>query len=224
MEMIPTTPQQLWRTEFDNQYTLEAIRALNKHAAELIKEYRGYGLRSTQTAEDRISDALVKLFAEDRIWQPENVDLHGFLIGVIASDLSAELTRHRLAPMVSFDRPHVPREDDYTGEVIEYASRAAESASVESGWAVPIVCESTDGAWEFALTILRDMAAKKKRRYADVLKLLDAYDDGFLTKRAVMAHLGWKPYRYRVAVERLAELADNTDPDVRAAIRNALVN
>lgn len=224
MEMIPTTSQQLWRTEFDNQYTLEEIRALNKHAGELIKEYRGYGLRSTYTAEDRINDALVKLFDGDRIWQPENVDLHGFLMGVVASDLSAELVRHRRAPMVSFDRPHTPREDNYTGELIEHASKAAESTSVECGWAVPIVCESTDGAWEFALARLRDMASKKKKRYADVLKLLDAYDDGFLSKRAVMAHLGWKAYRYRVAVERLAELAEGIDPDVRAAIRDALLN
>ena len=223
MEMIPTTPQQLWRTEFDKQYTLEQIRALHKHAGELIKQYRGYGLRSTHSAEDRINDALVKLFKKDRIWKPENVDLHGFLIGVVASDLSDDLRQQRLAPMISFDRPYTPREDDYTGEVIEYASKAAESTSIEGGWAVPIVCKSTVEAWEFATARLREMASKKKK-YSDVLKLLDAYDDGLCTKRAVVAHLNWKPYRYRVAVERLAELAKATDPEVRDAIRDALLN
>jgi hypothetical protein len=221
MEMIPDTSQQLWRTEFDKQYTPERIRALNKHTRELIKEYRGYGLRSSDTAEDRIYTALVKLFDGSRTWEPNNVDLHGFLIGVVASDLSAALLRHKRTPMVSFDRSHSPREDDYTGEAIDSSGGAW--ASMEAGWKVPIVAESMDEAWEFALAHLRVMASKKKK-YADVLALLDAFEDGFLTKSAVMAHLGWTAYRYRVANERLIELANATEPDVREAIRKALAN
>lgn len=223
MEMVADTSQQLWRTEFDKQYTPERIRALNKHTRELIKEYRGYGLCSSDTPEDRIYQALVKLFDGSRTWEPNNVDLHGFLIGVVASDLSAELRRHHCAPMVSFDRPHSPREDDYTGETIDNVSHAGASTSMERGWKVQVVCESTDEAWELALTRLRVMASKKKR-YADVLVLLDAFEDGVLIKRAVMAHLGWTAYRYRVAYERLVELANTADPDVRDAIREALAN
>lgn len=223
MEMIPDTSQQLWRTEFDKQYTPEQIRALNKHARELIKEYRGYGLRSTDTAEDQIYTALVKLFDGTRIWEPNNVDLHGFLIGVVASDLSADLRRYTRAPMISLDRPHVLREDDYTGEVIENVSKADSSTSMEGGWQVPIVCESTDEAWEFGLARLREMASTKKK-YADALALLDCFENGILTKRDVMAHLGWTAYRYRVAYERLVELANAVEPDVREAIREALAN
>ena len=221
MEMIADTSQQLWRTEFDKQYTPERIRALNKHTRELIKEYRGYGLRSSDTAEDRIYTALVKLFDGSRTWEPNNVDLHGFLIGVVASDLSAALLRHKRAPMVSFDRLLSPREDDYTGEVSD--SNGGASASMEADWKVPIVAESTDEAWEFALAHLR-VAASKKKKYADVLALLDAFEDGFLTKSAVMAQLGWTAYRYRVAYERLVELANATEPDVREAIHRALAN
>lgn len=223
MEMIPDTSQQLWRTEFDKQYTPERIRALNKHTRELIKEYRGYGLRSTDTAEDRIYTALVKLFDGSRTWEPSNVDLHGFLIGVVASDLSAALRRHKSAPMVSLDRPHVPREDDYTGEVIDNVSNAGASPSVESGWQAQLVRESTDEAWEFALAHLR-VTASKKKKYADVLALLDVFEDGVLTKRAVMTPLGWTAYRYRIAYERLVELANATEPDVRESIRVALAN
>lgn len=223
MEMLPDTSQQLWRTEFEKQYTPERIRALNKHTRALINEYRSYGLRSTDTAEDRIYGALVKLFDGSRVWQPANVDLHGFLIGVVASDLSAELRRHHAAPMVAFDRPYRPREDDYTGEVMDNASMSGASACMESGWAVPVVCESTDEAWEFGLARLRELAGKKKK-YADVLVLLDAFEDGVLTKRDVMNRLDWTPYRYRVAYERLIELAKGADPDVRDAIRAALTN
>lgn len=221
MEMIADTSQQLWRTEFDKQYTPERIRALNKHTRELIKEYRGFGLRSSDTAEDRIYTALVKLFDGSRIWEPNNVDLHGFLIGVVASDLSAELRRHKCAPMVSFDRSYSPREDDYTGEVIDSSGGA--SMSMEAGWKVQIVAESKDEAWEFALAHLR-VEASKKKKYADVLALLDAFEDGVLMKHAVMTRLGWTAYRYRIAYERLVELANTTEPDVREAIREALAN
>ncbi len=223
MEMIPNTSQQLWRTEFDKQYTPEMIRALNKETRELIKEYRGYGLRSSDAAEDRIYGALVKLFDGSRTWPIANVDLKGFLIGVIASDLSAELVRHKRAPMVSLDRQRSPREDDYTGEVMDNFSIARASTAVEGDWKVPLVCESTDEAWEFALTHLREMASKKKTD-ADALALLDAFEDGVFTKRDVMARLGWTAYRYRVAYERLAALANAADPDVRDAIRDALIN
>lgn len=223
MDRTPDTSQQLWRTEFDTQYTPEQIRALNKHARQLIREYSGYGLRSSDTVEDRIYSALVKLFDGSRTWVPTNVDLHGFLIGVIASDLSAELRRHYSAPMVSLERPYSRREDDYTGEATDDFSKAYGSTLIEGGWKVPIVCESTDEAWEFALARLRGMAGKKKK-YRDVLALLDAFEDGFLTKRAVMEHLGWAAYRYRSAYERLVELASTIDPDVRDAIRDTLSN
>lgn len=222
MQMTADTPQQLWRTEFDKQYTREQIRALNKHARELLKCYRRKGLQATDTVEDRIYGALAKLFDGSRVWDPTNVDLHGFLIGVIASDLSAELGRQKRVPMVSFDRPSVLREDSYTGEVMDL-SNAAASASIEEGWKVPVVCESTDEAWELALASLREMANKRKRD-ADVIKLLDAFEAGVITKREVMTHLKWKPYRYRVAYERLAALANEADPDVRDAISEALVN
>ena len=221
MEMLPNTSQQLWRTEFDKQYTPEQIRALNKHTRALIKEYRGYGLRSTDTVEDRLYSALVKLFDGSRTWEPKNVDLHGFLIGVVASDLSAELRRHTSAPMVSLDRPHSSREDDYTGEMLENVPKR--DASANGGWKVQLVGQSTDEAWELALALLREMATKKKR-YADALALLDAFEEGMLTKRDVMDHVGWTAYRYRVAYERLVELANDTDPDMRNAIREALLN
>jgi len=81
MQMTADTPQQLWRTEFDKQYTREQIRALNKHARELLKEYRRKGLLATDTVEDRINGALAKLFDGSRVWDPTNVDLHGVATG-----------------------------------------------------------------------------------------------------------------------------------------------
>ncbi len=68
-----------------------------------------------------------------RIWDPTRVDLCGFLLGVIASDLTGEMRRSKTAPMVSMYARGRPREDDYTGEACE--ELCAESRTpVENGW------------------------------------------------------------------------------------------
>jgi len=218
--IVQDTSQQLWRTAFDEQHTPETMDRLFKHVKGLIRFYRRNGLRSTDTAEDRIHDALTKLFGGSRTWDPSRVDLFGFLLGVVTSDLSTELDRAKLARMVSLDRQVGHREDDYTGEVIEEASNAYTARMIAGGSAVPIACESTDAAWELALAHLRDRASGE----SDVLVLLDMYDEGTFGKRAVMKRVRWTPYRYRRAYERLVQLASDASPDVREAIHAALTN
>lgn len=218
--IVQDTPQQLWRTAYDEQHTPEMMHRLFRHVKGLIKFYRRAGLRSTDTAEDRVHDALTKLFAESRTWDPSRVDLFGFLVGVVTSDLSAELERFKIAPMVSYDRPFASREDDYTGEVVEEAANAYAARLIAGGSPVALACESTHSAWELALAHLRDRAASDD----DVLAMIDSYDLGSIGKRDVMKRLGWSAYRYRRAYERLVRLASGADPDVREAIRAALTN
>jgi hypothetical protein len=55
----------------------------------------------------------MKLFEGARTWDPARVDLAGFLLGVIASDLTSELRRSALAPQISFEDRRRSREDDY---------------------------------------------------------------------------------------------------------------
>lgn len=218
--MIQDTSQQLWRTAYDEQHTPEMMHRLFRHVKGLIRYYRRYGLRSTDSVEDRIHDALTKLFAGSRTWDPARVDLFGFLAGVVTSDLSAEMERGTIARIVSLDRRVASREDDYTGHVVEEASTAYAEKLITSNCPVPIACESKDAAWELALAHLRERSSAE----ADVLKLLDTYDEGIVEKRDVMKHLRWTAYKYRRAYERLVKLANHADPDVREAIRAGLTN
>lgn len=220
MAMIRDTSQQLWRTAYDEQHTPETMHRLFRHVKGLIRFYRRYGLRSTDTAEDRVHDALAKLFAGSRTWDPSRVDLFGFLAGVVTSDLSTEIERSKVARMVSLDRRAGAREDDYTGEVIEDSASSYATRLMDGGRPVPLACESKDAAWELALTHLRDRACA----HGDVLAMLDSYDEGIIEKQAVMKHLRWTAYKYRRAYEQLVRLATDADPDVREAIRAGLSN
>lgn len=218
--MTPDTTQQLWRTEFDKQYTREMLRDLVKRTMALIKRYERFTPRkSTDTAEDRIDTAIMKLFDGSRTWDPTRVDLNGFLAGVIASDLSSEMRRSMLVPQVSLDDQRPPREDDYTGEPCDESIQEAR-ASIENGWPVPTSSESVDEAWFLAISHLRALAATDR----GVLALLDAYEDGVTHKRDVMARLEWSPSTYKRVYQRLLLLADAADPAVREAIVYALAN
>jgi hypothetical protein len=68
---IPDTSQPLWRTEFDKQHTKDMLRALVKQTTALVKRYeRCTPRKSTDTAEDRIHTALLKLHDGSRTWDP----------------------------------------------------------------------------------------------------------------------------------------------------------
>lgn len=219
MVMVQDTPQQLWRTAYDEQHTPETMHRLFKHVKGLIKFYRRAGLHSTDTVEDRIHDALAKLFAGSRTWDPSKVNLFGFVVGVVTSDLSADLEQHKLARMISFDRRLECPEDDYTGEVLQDAAGSYAERLLD-GAVGSLACESKDSAWILALAHLRERASTD----ADVLAMLDAYDGGIIEKRDVMKHLRWTPYKYRRAYERLVRLASVADPGVREVIHAGLSN
>jgi hypothetical protein len=217
------TTQQLWRTEFDKQYTRELLRTLHKQTTALVRRYlrdtprRGSDLGTL----DRIHTAVMKLCAGSRVWDPERVDLGNFLLGVIASDLTAELRRATRFPEVSLDVPTPTPTDDYTGEPMPEAGGAA-PASTEPGGAhyARAEHESLDSAWRIAMPHLHDAAAKDR----DVLALLAAYDEGVCQRRDVMRLLHWNSNKYQRVYRRLLHLANQTDEDVRDAIARSLAN
>lgn len=217
------TTQQLWRTEFDKQYTKDLLRVLHKQTTALVRRYqrdtplRGSDLRT----QDRIHTAVMKLHDGSRVWDPERVDLGNFLLGVIASDLTSELRRAKRFPTVWLDEPTTTPEDDYTGEPIT-DTRAGSFANTEPG---PVGFaradhESLDGAWSIAMPHLREGAAKDR----DVLALLTAYEEGVYHRRDVMRLLGWDGNKYQRVYRRLLHIAKNTDEDVRDLIAQALAN
>jgi len=220
MELADYTSQQLWRTEFDKQYTRDMLRALVKRATALARRYERYTTRkSTDTAEDRIHAAIAKLFTGDRIWDPSRVDLCGFLLGVVASDLTSELRRCALAPIVSVSDQGGLREDDYTGEPYE-DSCANARASVEDGWPVPLAPESPHEAWALAMSQLHALAEGDDF----VLALLSCWEHGVIHKRDVVDRLAWPASRYKRTYQRVIALADCLDNSVREAICHALAN
>ena len=216
------TTQPLWRTAFDEQYTRDMLRELVKQTTALTKRYERYTPRkSTDSAEDRVHTAMMKLFDGSRTWDPTRVDLSGFLLGVVASDLTSELRRARQVPHVSLDDRKPKCKDDYTGEQCD-ESRADSRASIENGYTVPIAPDAKDASWFIAMTNLRKQAAAAGD--ARVLALLGAYDEGVFQKRDVIALLNWTSATYKRVYERLLVLADEMDPSVREAISYGLTN
>ena len=205
--MDADTTQQLWRTEFDKQYTKDLIRDLTKQATALIKRYERFTpRRSTDTAQDRIDTAIMKLFDGSRAWDPARVDLCGFVLGVIASDLSSEMRRSKRFPQVSLrDRKLKLAEEDASNSI--HARRATSH-------------EAAAGAWSVAMDHLRELAADDK----GVLALLGAYDDGVFERRDVIKLLRWAPSTYKRVYQRLLKLAEDVDQELRDAIFDALAN
>lgn len=216
------TTQPLWRAEFDKQYTKEMLCLLIKRATALIKRFDRFKSRkNTDTAEDRIHTAIVKLHDGTRAWDPSRVDLSGFLYGVVSSDLETEVRRAKKVPQVAIEDQKRTREDDYTGESCE-ESGAESRAPMEDGWHVPLVPESRHEAWYVAIKNLRERAAAAGD--AQVLALLGAYEEGITQKRDVLVLLKWSSTTYKRVYQRLLNLADSTDPTVREAIVDALAN
>jgi hypothetical protein len=214
MEMeINNTSQELWRNEYDRQLSEEMLCDLVKRATALNRRYAPRW--STDTAQDRINAAIVKLLDGARIWDPSRVDLSGFLLGVITSDLTSERRRSKMVPQVSLDEK-CNREDDYTGETCDDAI----AGSTENGWPVPLAAESTDAAWTLAMDHLRKRAGNDDK----VLALIGAWEEGVHQKRDVMKLLNWSASTYKRVYRRLLELAEALDDDVRESIAHALTN
>lgn len=217
------TTQQLWRTQFDKQYTGDLLRVLHKQTTALVKRYQ---LRTPRHGSDlgtmdRINTAVLKLHEGSRVWDPKRVDLGNFLLGVIASDLTTELRRAKRFPELSLDEPTTTPEDDYTGEAIT-DTRAASLAATEPG---PVRYahtehESIDGAWDIAMPHLREGATKDR----DVLALLATYDEGVYHRRDVMRLLNWDSNKYQRVYRRLLQIAKKADEDVRDLIARVLAN
>lgn len=205
---------------FDHQYTKDMLRMLVKRVMALTRRYeRNTTSKSTDTAEDRIHSALAKLFAGERTWDPSRVDLDGFLLGVIASDLSSELRRRNHSPLVPPADLARPREDGYTGAPRD-DDRADIGAPIEYGRPAPFAPDAADDAWSLAIDHLCERAAAD----TSVLALLGAWSEGIHDRRDVLHHLGWSASKYLRVYHRLVALAQALDPEVCEHIRYALAN
>jgi hypothetical protein len=203
-----TSPQQLWRTQFDKQLTNDMMERVLKQTIALVRKVeRKTPWRDAQTSDDRLHTAILKTLDGTKRWDPTRIDLERHFLGAIASDVSHELER-----AVKFR--HVPLDaENQNVEELEHETSEALRGARESKDEVP-----KEAWWSIAMAEFRRHAPDD----TGVLAIIDAYGHDKLTRRDVMAHAGMSSRQYHAAYQRLVRIAQNIDDDVRDLIMQAI--
>ena len=136
------------------------------------------------------------------------MDLGGQLFGIISRRIEHELKHGK-------KYPHVSLEDDEHQDLEALQHETEDALARET----PISDETPiPPVWTLALTALREVAHGEPH----VLKIIDAYDQGAFTKRAVMRVAKLKAKLYDAAYARLIELAQTVDDETRDLIIPAI--
>jgi hypothetical protein len=199
----------LRRTEFDKQLTQAVMERVLKQTIQLIAEVeRKTPWRDQVGPDDRLNTAILKTLEGSRQWDPDRVDLAGQLVGIISSDIECELRRSKKVA-------HLSLEDDEHQD-LEALQRETEDALAGNA---PTSDEAPMApVWTLAMNALRE-AARGER---DVLRILDAYDQGAFTKRAVMRAARMRASKYDAAFARLVELTATIDGEICEIIFQAI--
>jgi hypothetical protein len=203
-----TSPQQLWRTQFDRQLTDEMMERVLKQTIALVRNVeRKTPWRDQQTPDDRLHTAIVKTLDGTLRWDHERIDLQTHFLGAIASEVSHELERAHRFRQVSIDAENQNAEalERETSEALEGARASKQEIPSESWWSVA-------------------MAEFRRHSPSDtgVLAILDAYEHGKFTRRDVMAHGGLSSRQYHAAYQRLVRAAQKIDEGARDLIMQAI--
>ena len=203
-----TSPQQLWRTQFDKQLTDEMMERVLKQTIALVRKVESKTpWRDLQTADDRLHSAIVKTLDGTKRWDPTRVDLEGHFLGAIASDLSHELERAHKFRSVPLDA------ENENADELEHETSEALRGARESKDEVP-----KEAWWSIAMAEFRRHAPDD----TGVLAIIDAYGHGKLTRRDVIAHTRMSSRQYHAAYQRLVRIAEKIDDDVRDLIMQAI--
>ena len=204
----PTTDI-LRRTEFDKQLTQGVMERVLKQTIQLIAEVeRKTPWRDQVGPDDRLHTAILKTLEGSRRWDPDRVDLGGQLFGIISSDIEAELRRSSKATHLSLE------DDEHQDlEALQHETEDALARSAPASDEAPLA-----PVWTLAMKALREAAHGDR----DVLRILDAYDQGAFSKRAVMRVARMRASKYDAAFARLVELAATIDDAIRDIIFQAI--
>jgi len=203
-----TSPQRLWRTQFDGQLKDEMMERVVKQTSALIRKVESKTpWRDMQTPDDRLHAVIVKTLDGTLRWDPSRVDLAGFFLGAIAGEISHELERAQKRDYLSLDIEHASADqlERETSEAIE-AGRESKQEVPKQAW------------WSIAMAEFRRVAGSDP----GVLAIADAYGHGKLTRRDVIAHSGMSSRQYHAAYQRLVRVAQKIDDDVRNLIMQAI--
>ena len=203
-----TSPQQLWRTQFNRQLTDEMMERVLKQTIALVRKVeRKTPWRDNQTPDDRLHTVIVKMLDGTLRWDPTRVDLERYFLGAIAGEISHELEHAEKFHKVSLDAENQNVED------LERETSEAINAGRESKQEVP-----KQAWWSLAMAEFRKHAPND----VGVLAIVDAYGHDKLTRRDVMAHAGMSSRQYHAAYQRLVRIAQKIDDNVRNLIMQAI--
>lgn len=204
-----TSPQQLWRTQFNRQLTDEMMERVVKQTTLLIRKVESRTpWRDTLTPDDRLHTVIMKTLDGTLRWDPARVDLERHFLGAIAGSISHELEHAQKFPRVSLDD-----EKQNAEKQLEHEASEALRGQRESKEEVP-----KDVWW----TLVIDEFRKHGKGDAGVLAILDAYRNDRRTRREVIEFTGMSSRKYHAAYQRLVRLAQKIDDDVRNLVMQAI--
>jgi hypothetical protein len=202
------SPQQLWRTQFDKQFTDKLVVDVMKQAAWLIRQVeRDTPWRDLLGVDDRLNNVLVKLLDDRLTWEPERVNLDSFLLWAISREMSHEVRDAQKRPQTSIDDETTNQErlEEQASEAI-----AAQRESKREG--------VTEPSWSLFVREMRKHAAKD----VGVLAIVDSYANGVTSRADVMKRTGMSKATYHAAYQRMVRVAKKLDPEILEIIVQAI--
>jgi hypothetical protein len=202
------SPQQLWRTQFDKQFTDKLVVDVMKQAAWLIRQVeRDTPWRDLLGVDDRLNNVLVKLLDDRLTWEPERVNLDSFLLWAISREMSHEVRNAKKRRQTSIDDETANQErlEEQASEAI-----AAQRESKREGVIEP--------SWSLFVSEMRKHTAKD----VGVLAIVDSYANGATTRADVMKRTGMSKATYHAAYQRMVRVAKKLDPEILETIVQAI--
>jgi len=202
------SPQQLWRTQFDKQLTDNLVERILKQTTVLIRQVqRDTPWRDQLGPDDRLNNVLMKLLEGKLTWDPDRVNLEGFLLASMSREITHEVRHATRFPHASID------DETRNQEQLEEEASNALAAQRESRNE-----ESVEPCWSLFVREMRTRAA----RDAGVLAIVDAYAKGATTRADVMRLTGMSKAAYHAAYQRMVRVAKKLDPETLETITQAI--
>lgn len=202
------SPQQLWRTQFDKQFDPKLVVQIMKQTTALIREVqRKTPWRDLRGADDRLNETILKLLDGRIVWDPDRVNLEGFLLWAISRDIAHEIRDAKKRPHISVD------DDDRNQDRLE--EEASECIELERTSKAE---EPVAPCWSMFVSEMRKHAAGD----AGVLAIVDAYAKRAVTRADVMKLTGMSRSAYHAAYQRMVRVAKKIDPETLETIMQAI--
>lgn len=202
------SPQPLWRTQFDKQLTDNLVERLLKQATSLIRQVqRDTPWRDQLGPDDRLNNILMKLLDGRLTWDPDRVNLEGFLLWAISREINHEVRHATSFPHVSID------DETRNQEQLDEDASGALAAQRESKSEEPV-----EPCWSLFVREMRKHAAGD----VGVLAIVDAYAKRATTRAEVMKLSGMSKTAYHAAYQRMVRVAKKLDAETLETIVQAI--